>query len=152
MALTNGANLGLLINGLPGEEHYDELMALWRGLDGLVMPVAINLQDSPPVSPADGDLYLIAAGAGSAWSGHDGEIARWTNKTDPAAWEFYTPKKGWVVRLKIGQAGVICEHTGTVWRRLDSVPTYADQAAAASGGLNPGEIFKTSIGALMVKT
>ena len=62
MALTNGPNLGLLVNGNAGEGHYTDLMKQWRGLDGLVMPNAKGyLTNTPPGSPADGDLYIIGA-------------------------------------------------------------------------------------------
>ena len=45
MALANGPNLGLLVNGSEGEGHYSELMRQWRGLDALVMPVVKGCRD-----------------------------------------------------------------------------------------------------------
>jgi hypothetical protein len=60
MALTNGPNLGLLVNGSEGEGHYSELMKQWRGLDGLVQPNAKGyLTNTPPKNPSDNDLYII---------------------------------------------------------------------------------------------
>lgn len=152
MAISNGTNLGLMVNGSMGEAHYNELMSLLRGLDCLIMPVASGILSAPPATPVNGETYLIGASASGAWAGKDGNIARWTSETPPNAWEFYAPKKGWQAQVGAGLAGVTYQHTGTAWRRLDAVPTYADQAAAATGGLLAGEIFRTSAGALMVKT
>ncbi len=153
MALTTGENLGLLEHGAPGESHYEELMRFFRGIDVLVQPRIISATTAaPPATPADGDAYIVPDAATGAWAGQSGNIARWTDKLASAAWEFITPKKGWSMYENIGIAGVRWEYTGTTWRRMDAVPTYADQTAAATGGLVSGEIFKTSAGVLMVKT
>lgn len=47
---------------------------------------------APPGSPADGDMYLVPAGATGAWVGHTGEIAAWQD--DEGAWAFTTPTAG----------------------------------------------------------
>ncbi|MEE2577484.1 hypothetical protein [Pseudomonas aeruginosa] len=39
MSLTMGPNTGLLINGLPGEGHYSDLIRMWRWDDFLRQPV-----------------------------------------------------------------------------------------------------------------
>ncbi len=153
MALTNGENLGLLEHGAPGESHYEELMRFFRGIDVLVQPRILSATTTtPPATPTDGDAYIVPSGATGAWTGKDGKIARWTDKLTTAAWEFIQPKKGWSAAETAGIAGVKWEYTGAGWRRLDAVPTYADQAAAASGGVVAGELFKTATGALMIKT
>lgn len=46
---------------------------------------------TPPVSPAIGDTYIVAASPTGAWSGHATHIAIWNGST----WDFYTPIKGW---------------------------------------------------------
>lgn len=92
MALTNGPNLGILINGNAGEEHYDELMAQWRGLDLLVMPVVLDADlTAPPGSPSAGDAYIVGLSPTGAWAGKALQIARWSG----SAWEFYPSKNGW---------------------------------------------------------
>src|SRR5262249_35420654 len=45
---------------------------------------------APPASPADGDTYLVHAGATGDWSGHDGAIAYAVD----GAWRFYAPFTG----------------------------------------------------------
>ncbi|HEH4273492.1 TPA: hypothetical protein SG377_002262, partial [Pseudomonas aeruginosa] len=39
MTLYMGPNTGLLINGLPGEGHYNDLIRMWRWDDFLRQPV-----------------------------------------------------------------------------------------------------------------
>ena len=48
---------------------------------------------TPPVSPADGSAYIVAAGAGGDWAGHDAEIALFLN----GGWVFAAPWTGWTV-------------------------------------------------------
>jgi hypothetical protein len=96
MALTNGPKLGLLVDGLPGEEHYDEILAQWRGLDALIQSSVIDKDlTAPPGTPADGDCYIVGAAATDDWATHDGEIARYSGAV--TAWEFYVPQSGWTV-------------------------------------------------------
>ena len=65
-----------------------------RALDALVQ-IAVLDRDlvSPPLSPADGDRYLIAAGGLDAWDGKDGQIAAWQD----GAWAFFAASAGWLV-------------------------------------------------------
>jgi len=95
MALTNGPNLGLLVDGEQGEAHYQQLMAQWRGLDALVQSAVVSVINDPPVSPADGVVYIVGDTPTGAWVDHENDVARWSGKEE--AWEFYTPKAGWLV-------------------------------------------------------
>ncbi len=47
------------------------------------------IRASPPSSPTDGDRYIIAASATGAWTGEDGNVARWDAPS--AAWQFIRP-------------------------------------------------------------
>ena len=112
MALTNGPNLGLLVNGNAGEGHYSELMKQWRGLDALVMPNAKGyLTNTPPGSPSDGDLYIIGAAPTGAWAGQGGKVTRWSSVAN--AWEFYAPKNGWMIQAN--SARETYRYTGGAW-------------------------------------
>lgn len=94
MALSNGPNLGVLVNGALGEEHYDELMAQWRALDTLIQCNVISMAlATPPGSPADGATYIVAASPTGAWAGKATNLARWSAVA--GAWEFFAPKEGW---------------------------------------------------------
>ena len=49
---------------------------------------------TPPISPSEGDRYLIiSGGSGTDWSGHDNKIAQYIN----SSWSFYTPLEGWFI-------------------------------------------------------
>lgn len=54
--------------------------------DAMVARSAINRQNNPPSSPADGATYIVNVGATGVWSGHDNKIALWFN-----GWRFYSP-------------------------------------------------------------
>lgn len=114
MALSNGPNLGLLVNGNQGEAHYAELLRFLRGVDCLVM-CSVKDKDlaTSPGSPADGDRYIVAAGATGAWAGQTGKLARYSSVQ--SAWEFYTPKEGWLAYVEDEDA--LYRHTGTAWEK-----------------------------------
>jgi hypothetical protein len=48
-----------------------------------VIDVGVN---DPPVTPADGDLYIVGVGTG-AWAGEDGNLARYV--AEGIFWRFY---------------------------------------------------------------
>lgn len=154
MALTTGANLGLLDNGTQGEQHYLELMRFYRGVDLLVMPRCKSASTStPPGSPADGDAYIVPSGASGAWSSNVGKIARWSARLSTPAWEYFTPKEGWEIWVDdAGLNGQRFRYNGIAWVTAFSVPTYADQTEAGTAGLLEGDLFKKADGTLMVKT
>lgn len=148
MALSNGPNLGLLVNGNQGEAHYADLMKFLRGVDGLVMP-SVKDKDltSPPGSPTDGDRYIVASGATGAWAGQTGKITRWSSVA--SAWEFYAPMEGWVVH--VDDEDIDYKYSGTAWSsdfNTGKVVSNADvlrltiskTPASASDTGNAGEI------------
>lgn len=96
MALTNGANMGVLVSGAQGEAHYNELLKQWRALDGFLMGFVISKTNTPPGSPSDGDMYIVGTSPTGAWSGHANAIARYWQ--GGAVWEFFTPREGWTIR------------------------------------------------------
>jgi len=132
MALTNGPNTGLVVDGDIGELHYLELMRKWRAEDLLLQCVVISRLSTPPGSPADGDSYIVAASPTGAWVGHATHLARWSAKI--SAWEFIVPKEGW-------DAHVVAETTrlsflSGVWSKLSGVAGSAGRVTV-SAGANP---------------
>lgn len=103
-AISFGPKLGLLNNAAVGETYYDQFRPFLRGVDALVQPSVIDYAlTDPPVSPNDGDAYLLLQpDPTGAWDGHEGQVAVWStqvtdsggNVLDPA-WDFYTPRSGW---------------------------------------------------------
>lgn len=130
MALTNGPNLGLLVNGNAGEGHYTDLMKQWRGLDGLTMPNAKGyLTNTPPGSPTDGDLYIVGAAPTGAWAAQGGKVTRWSSVEN--AWEFYAPKNGWVVQSN--SAREVYRYTGGAWEIFYQEGTWTPTASGLGG-------------------
>ena len=79
-------------------------------LDGLVQAVVEDdALTAPPASPAEGQVWLVAAGATGAWAGHDGALAHFIG----GAWIFHAPLEGWSVWLK--PQGLVARHDGSAW-------------------------------------
>lgn len=91
--MADTVNLGLpLLAAAQSQKHVTVNEALVR-LDSLAQVSAVSASVSvPPGTAQEGDVYLIPAGATSAWSGHSGEVAFWLN----GGWEFATPREGWI--------------------------------------------------------
>lgn len=114
MTLITGPNLGQLVHGDPGEEHYAHLIKQWRALDALVQArVKSASTTTPPAAPADGDCYIVPAGATGLWAGHVGSIARWSGLLEE--WEFYSPKDGWAVW--VGDSEHAVRFDGSAWKQ-----------------------------------
>ncbi len=84
-------------------------------LDGLVQ-LSVKDRDltAPPASPAEGDRYIVAAGATGAWAGWDGDVALFSG----GAWVRLSPQTGW--RVWIEDEGVLLVRAGGAWLTLDS--------------------------------
>ncbi len=79
-------------------------------LDGLVQCAAEDRTlTAPPASPAEGQVWIVAAGATGDWAGRDGALAQFIG----GAWRFHTPLEGWSVWLK--SDGVRARYDGAVW-------------------------------------
>lgn len=83
-----------LVVGQAGKElTHNQALAV---LDQLAQAVVVDKDlASPPGSPANGAMYIVAASATGDWSGHSGKLAYWL--TTVAAWTFITPADGWSV-------------------------------------------------------
>jgi hypothetical protein len=92
--MAHSTNLNLpYIEAAQAQKHITHNEAI-RALDALVCICVIDRDlNVAPVSPVDGDRFLIAAAPTGAWAGHAGKIAAWQD----GAWEFYAPKEGWLV-------------------------------------------------------
>jgi hypothetical protein len=56
------------------------------------LSVTSRTTTTPPASPAEGDRYIVPAGATGAWAGRTDQIAVWI----AGAWEYHAPKVGWL--------------------------------------------------------
>jgi hypothetical protein len=78
---------------------------------GAMVGLSVKDRDlaTPPVSPVDGERYLIPAGATGAWSGRTGQIAVRIG----GAWEFYAPRVGWLCFTE--DEAVLSVHKAAGW-------------------------------------
>lgn len=117
MAVSNGPNLGRMINAATGDTFDTDFRSLLRAVDVLLQGAVISMAlTAPPGSPTNGDRYVVGASATGAWSGHDKAIAVWTTDnpgTPGGLWEFYPPKAGWMV-VNVADANVY-KYVSSAW-------------------------------------
>jgi hypothetical protein len=72
------------------QKHVTHNEALQR-LDAIVQLTVQAETTAPPETPAEGDCFLVAAGASGIWSGKAGRLAF----RQDGAWLYITPRQGW---------------------------------------------------------
>ena len=91
------------------QKHVTVNEALVR-LDALTQMVLAGTGTTlPPVSPVEGEVHAVGAGASGAWSGQDGKVAIFLN----SGWAFLMPSPGW--RAWDAVAGVPVTFDGIAW-------------------------------------
>lgn len=83
---------------------------------------------TPPASPANGDRYLIPAGATGTWSGKTNQIAHYNG----SAWIYYSPSQGWSVYVDTENKNYV--YNNSTWVRSGE----ANQNVVAGNGLTGG--------------
>jgi hypothetical protein len=108
--MTNTTHLGLpYIEAAQAQKHvtHNEALAI---LDALVMlAVADRDLSAPPVSPAEGDRYLVKAPGAGGFAGKDDQIAHYAD----GGWSFYAPRAGWVCYVRDESALIAWD--GAAW-------------------------------------
>jgi hypothetical protein len=119
LALDETPNLQLpYIMPAQAQKHVTHNEAI-RALDAIVQIGVVDRDlTAPPPGPADGDRYIVAAGATGDWAGHDGAIAAYQD----GAWAFYAPAEGWLAW--VGDEDALLAWDGAGW-------------ITAGGGVNP---------------
>ena len=129
-----------LVVGQAGKElTHNQALAV---LDQLAQAVVVDKDlAAPPGSPANGSMYIVAAGATGAWSGQSGKLAYWL--TTVASWTFITPADGWSVWVtdeavryerKAGAWAVVA--TGGGGGSLPAVQTFTGPKTLALADIN----------------
>jgi hypothetical protein len=125
-------NLGLpYIDAGQAQKHVTHNEAL-RSLDALVQLAVLDRDlTEPPVSPAEGERWIVKTGASGAWSGHAGHVAAWQD----GAWQFCAPVVGWV-------AYVVDEEILVAW---DGDSWNAVSAGEGGGGGDLSELQEVAL-------
>lgn len=89
-------------------------------LNQLVMPAVVDKDlATPPGSPANEALYIVAGSPTGAWSGKAGQLAYWLTST--GVWQFIVPRAGFAVRmldeLDASSLPKLYTYTGSAWSR-----------------------------------
>ena len=102
-----------LLAAAQAQKHVTHNEAL-ASLDALVH-LAVKERDRTlaPASPAEGDRYLVGAGATGAFAGHEDEVALF----DLGLWRFFAPRPGWRAYVEAEDRIVVFD--GAQWHELD---------------------------------
>ena len=121
--MVQSARIGLpFIQAEQALKHVTHNEALLR-LDALVQLAVIDRDlTTPPVSPDEGDAYIVAASATGDWADEGGNIAVWQS----GAWTIIEPNEGWL-------AWVSDEDALFAW-------DGSDWLAASGGSVNPAPL------------
>lgn len=99
-AIQNGYELGelhdVLLTGLVDGQTlaYDSVDGLWKNVSPssptqIELPAVINVLNTPPSTPTDGDRYRIGTAPTGLWVGNANNLAQWDAGT--SAWIYETP-------------------------------------------------------------
>ena len=126
--MSDSLYLGLpFLEAAQAQKHVSVNEAL-RRLDAVVhLSVVSRTLTTPPDTPDDGARYIVGAGADDAWSGHDDEIAAWSD----GAWDWFQPRAGWRAFDEADSAFVYFTGAGWTGEPGGSGATGAHGAATA---------------------
>lgn len=93
----------------------NQMDANWLRLGSLMnISVISRSLTAAPVAPADGDSYIVTAGATGIWSGWSGRIVVY--RAALTSWENYEPRDGWMaVVVSEGTWGTRTVFKGGAW-------------------------------------
>ena len=113
--MSQSSRLGLpYLAAAQAQKHVTVNESLLR-LDALVqLSVKSAATAAQPLSPVDGDLYILPTGkTGAAWGGFaDGALAYWRD----GVWEELTPSHGW--RAYVEDEDALYARTASTWSKL----------------------------------
>lgn len=96
------------------QKHVTHNEAL-RMLDALVQLSSSSASVAiPPLSPFEGQRFIIPDGAAGDWAGKTGSVAAWQD----GGWAFYLPQPGW--RCFVEDTGALMMFSGGAWTGLES--------------------------------
>jgi hypothetical protein len=108
-------------------------------------PVLDNTIATPPVSPNDGDSYIIAATATGVWTGLETQIATW----DGSAWVYYIPVEDDTTTVTTGtNAGKVFKFNTGAWTEVpastaENTPFHLQGTTIDAGANKTSAISRT---------
>ena len=102
--------------------------------NGSAVPVILRLNGNAGGTLAEGDAYIIPAGATGAWAGKTNQIAAYVD----GAWLYIVPKRG--LRVEVQSVGGFMWFNGSAWAAepgstpLGTMATQNANAVAITGG------------------
>jgi lysophospholipase L1-like esterase len=91
------------------QKHVTHNEAL-RALDAVTQLAVLDRdRTAPPITPAEGDRYIVATGATGVWAGKTGQVAAFQDN----AWAFHTPRDGWLAW--VADEDLLYVFDATIW-------------------------------------
>lgn len=112
MAKIVGKTLGMVgygTGGLGTNNWAADMEANLRKIDAILQAGAVAIQNAPPGSPVDGQVYVVGTSPTGTWATQANAIARWNAAGN--AWEFFTPAAGWWIAV----GGTDYRWSGSAW-------------------------------------
>lgn len=138
--MTDTPNLGITrVEGNQSQKHVTVNEAM-RRLDAFVQLVVVSRTlTAPPVSPAYGDTYIIAASPTGAWAGMAGYLAYFDDLAVDT-WSFIQPNDGWTCTITAEAQGFFARVAG-VWVVVSGGSSAYDFGLAFGGTPLTNEIM-----------
>lgn len=120
-----------------------------RELEAQLVHVKDKDLATPPGSPAEGDVYIVAASPTGAWAGHVGDIAHFYG----GSWKFHVKREGLV--LWIDDEDLLYAYNGSAWGTLfgaGSIFPVVDTTAILKGSSDATKLLKFEVDGLTTAT
>ncbi len=89
---------------------------------------------APPVSPVEGDRYVVPVGATGAWAGHDKTLAAFYG-----VWRFFPPRKGFTAYCEA--IGDLIQYDGTTWSEGTGINALSELVDVDVYGATVGQVL-----------
>lgn len=101
--------------------------------------------DTPPASPAQGDVYIVAVGATGAWAGKTGQVAYFDQ-----VWRFIVPNEG--LMLWVADENKRYVHDGSAWVMIEAGSGGSGGGDMDSSTYDPANISQQLVGTSAAQT
>jgi hypothetical protein len=132
--ITNATTDGTASTLATNQQVDDKIRARLQGFDYQDSVLDKDVLDPTPLTPGDGDSYLILGTGAGAWATHDNDVARW--RTAIGDWDYSTPTLG--TRVFVEDEGRKYEFVGSSWQFFEETHDHGQLLGLADLGDHPG--------------